>query len=214
MNFISDFIGNYRLKHYKYLANSLEVSSRLLYHKQPNDCLQIHKIITKSPSKNILNRRVSSYLYYHEDSDFYDFSLVMGKITGVYNLWCYQFLPYEVKQKIASMNIDPFLVQSFLSKHYNAIVKYLQETYQVSIEQIQHDIDMMFNIIDDESIYKSYICRDIGKILVVSAVSFKSMECPYFSDYISSNIASGEMIKTFDKFCKGKKVNKKKIISR
>lgn len=214
MEFIFDIIGEYKMKRYKDLAYSLGASPRLFYNKYPKDCLQIDKMIISSPSKNILNRKVSSYLYYHKDHDFYDFSLVMGKLTGVYNLWSYQFLPHEVKQKISSINIDPNLVKAFLNEHYISIVKYFQSTYKVSIEQIQHDIDMMFNIIDDESIYKSYICRDIGKILVVSAVSFKSMECPYFKDYISSNIASGEMIKIFDKFCKGKKFNKKKIISR
>lgn len=208
MGFLSDFIGEVRMNYYRDHAYFLGASPRFFYHVYSGQCLQVDKMIISSPTKDILDRKISSALGHHKISDFYDFSLAMGKFTGVYNVWNYQPLSYEMRQKIATMQVDSSLVENFLSQHLDSIVRYFQDFYGISSDQVQQDISMIFSIVDDDSIYRSVVCQDVGKILIATSLSYKNISSAYLSSHISNCIASGKMVRKFDELCSVLKTSK------
>ncbi len=205
---MQDIIGKIRMNFYRNQAYSVGASPRFFYHKNGERCLQVDEMIACSPTKSVLDKKVSSALYYNTYFDFYDFSLVMGKFTGVYNLWCFQLLSSNVKKQLVTMNLNPLLVNNFINEYFESFVIYFKKVYQITREKVQKDISMMFQIVDDDEIYKSVVCRDVGKVLVVVSLLFNNKDY-FFDDYsISMDIANGLLLKKFNELCGFKELNK------
>lgn len=199
MGILSDFSGCRRMERYGEHAISLNVSPRFLYHKYPGDCLPINKMIIDSTSCEKFRRKADIFLFSHGKTDFYDFSLIMGKFTGIYNIYSYEFLNEELKKEISGDSIDSRDVFLFLDRHFNSFAEYFQNQYHISSDDVQKDIYRMFKVSLDDTVYRSPVCRDVGKILISAHQMFSYVDSTEFNHNISYLISSGYLIEEFHK---------------
>ena len=157
-------------------------------------------MIMTSTTKESFSKKMNLALRYHGDADPVDFSLAIGKFTGVYNLYPSYYLTEEVKREIASMDIDPNKTRAFLNRHFNSMATYFQKAYHIHADRVQQDIAKMFDISIDSEVYQDPVCRDVGKILITTGLLFRDIDPNHFEENISYLISSGEMIQAFDKY--------------
>ncbi len=201
MRNLSSIISDIKVGRYQNHAFSLSAAPEFLYHHYSDGGIPMDEMIIASTSKPSLDRKVSEVLRAGVDSDFYDYSLVLGKFTGVYNVYDYQPLSHEVKRNISYLDIDPKETKAFLDRQFHSICKYFQDYYHIHADRVQQDIARMFHVGIDDSIYSSPICRDVGKMLVVSYVTFRELESDVVNRYISSFIENGDMVSRFENLC-------------
>lgn len=201
MGIFSDIVGDVKASYYSDHAFSLGASPNFFRYRHPDDCIQMDDMIVNSTSKGSLDRKVNDVLRSREYSDFYDYSLVMGKFTGVYNIYGYQPLSSEIKRSIAGMTIDPKKTRAFLDRQFDSLAKYFQTFHHIHADRVQQDIARMYEVGIDDSIYRSPVCRDVGKILIVTSLSFRSLDSNYINDYLSPFIENGDIVRRFDEVC-------------
>ena len=115
-------LGRIKMKLFKEHAMSLGVSPSFLLYKHPSDCLQVDEMIISSKSKEEFESQVNDALIHHEIGDFYDFSLIMGMITGVYNIYPYEFFTEKIKQRLVESSIpDHDLFRDFINQYFESI---------------------------------------------------------------------------------------------
>ena len=180
-------------------AVSLNVSPKFLYHKYPGDCLPINKMIIDSTSFEKFRRKADIFLFSHGKTDFYDFSLIMGKFTGIYNIYSYEYLNEELKREISGDSIDSRDVFLFLDRHFNSLAEYFQKNYHIASFDVEKDIYHMFEVSSDDTIYRSPVCRDIGKMLISAHQMFSYADFNDFNYNISYLISSGYLVEEFHK---------------
>lgn len=199
LGLFSEFVGEMRVERYEEHATSLNVSPSFLYHKYPDDCLPLTQIILNSFSPERFRRKADILLASHGKTDFYDFSLAMGSFMGVYNIYPYEFLTEDIKKEISVTQVNPQDVQAFLGRHFNNLTEYFYRQYHISSNDVREDIQRMFRVSNDDTIYRSPVCRDIGKILIATTRLFYSIDARAFEENISYLIASGQMVEEFHK---------------
>ena len=189
-------LGRIKMKLFKEHAMSLGVSPSFLLYKHPSDCLQVDEMIISSKSKEEFESQVNDALIHHEIGDFYDFSLIMGMITGVYNIYPYEFFTEKIKQRLVESSIPNHdLFRDFINQYFESISNYFFDFYHINRQEVQDDINQMFLVVSDDSIYKSRVCSDVGKMLVVYSLD------GYQKEAVSESIASGQFLSIFDELC-------------
>lgn len=168
--------------------------------KSSSDGLSVSDMIMSSSTKEAFSKKMNLALGYHGVADPVDFSLAIGKFTGVYNLYPSFYLTEEVKKEIASMDVDSNKTRAFLNRHFNSMATYFQNAYHIHADRVQQDIAKMFDISIDSEVYQEPVCQDVGKILVTTGLLFRNIDPNHFEENISYLISSGEMIQAFDKY--------------
>lgn len=205
MQIIDDFIGKKRMQRYSNHAYSLHVSPRFLYHKFSGYHLPINQMILSSFSKESFDEKVRFALINHGRTDFYDFSLALGTIMGVYNVYLYQFLSEHIKRQLAMKSYHFFSVEQFLSMYDDSFVKYFENFYDIDKDEYHKILTQMFVINSDETLYSNPVCLDVGKILIASSLLFCSENFNDFKQDISSLISTGQIIDDFKEMNQGVK---------
>ena len=198
---ISDVFGGVKGERYrKERAYTVGASPSFFDLKPSGDDLSVSDMIMTSTTKESFSKKMNLALRYHGDADPVDFSLAIGKFTGVYNLYPSCYLTEEVKREIASMDVDPNKTRAFLNRHFNSMATYFQKAYHIHADRVQQDIAKMFDISIDSEVYQDPVCRDVGKILITTGLLFRDIDPNHFEENISYLISSGEMIQAFDKY--------------
>ena len=209
---IDDFVGEMRMQRYSEHAYSLHVSPRFLYHNFSKHHLPINQMILSSFSKESFDKKVRFALANHGHTDFYDFSLALGTIMGVYNVYLYQFLSEHLKKQLASQPCRFFQVKKFLCKYDGSFIKYFGNFYGIDKDEYHGILSRMFYINSDESLYANPVCLDVGKILITSSLLFHSIDSNDFKQDISFLISSGQMVDDFKEMNQGVRCYKNKQI--
>ena len=199
LGIIDDFVGERRMHRYSEHAYSLKVSPRFLYRNFSSQHLQINEMILTSFSKESFDKKVRFALANHGYTDFYDFSLALGTIMGVYNVYLYQFLSDDTKKSLSLQKFNSLDVHDFLCKYDTDFINYFENFYSIYEGQYHRILARMFEINVDESLYANTVCLDVGKILIASSLLLHSLDSECIVDHISDLIASGQMIEEFEK---------------
>lgn len=199
MGFVSDIVGDRKTNKYKEQFKALGVSTRFFYHKHPVDCIQLDDMALKVTSKEGLRRKVCVSLYYREKPDFYDFSLIMGLFFDTFNIYSYQGLTEDMKKELISLDLNSKTTRNFLNEYSSSLIDYFQKTYDINADFYQKEVDKMFTVVDDESLYGNVVCNDLGKILIASYLTMASFDNRWSKNDIASRISSGQMIEEFDR---------------
>lgn len=204
MKIMDDIINNINEKIYKNKAEICLVSPLLIRGRVAEDGISIPKLLRYSHSKANFDILVRDELTYDRNTDFYDFSLLMGQIFGVYNLYSYQYVKRDVRCDIVNSKVDSKYTNRIFDKYGDKIFEYVSSTYNISNDEYISLIVKMFKVIDDYSIYNNDIVKDIGKILLGNIL--------YGIDYFGGNydylINCEDAIDYFDK-CNS--INKRNI---
>ena len=129
---ISDVFGGMKGERYrKERAYTVGASPSFFDLKPSGDDLSVSDMIMTSTTKESFSKKMNLALRYHGDADPVDFSLAIGKFTGVYNLYPSYYLTEEVKREIASMDVDPNKTRAFLNRHFNSMATYFQKAYHI-----------------------------------------------------------------------------------
>lgn len=199
MGFVSDIVGDRKTNKYGEHLNHLAVSNRFFYHKHPSNCIQPDELALGANSKEELRRTVCVSLYYRGKPDFYDFSLIMGLFFGTFNIYSYQNLTENMKKELVSLDLNSEITRNFLSEYSSSLIDYFQKTYDIHADFYQKEVDRMFTVADDESLYGNIVCNDLGKILIASYLTMSSFDNCWSKKDIADRISNGEMIVEFSR---------------
>ena len=204
MRIIDDIENEVREKIYKGKAEICLVSPLLLRGRIADNGISIPKLLKFSSKKVEFDTLVKQELSSDRKTDFYDFSLLMGQIFGVYNLYAYQYIERDVRNEIVKSNVDSKYANIIFDKYSDKIFEYVSIKYNISRDDYDTLIIKMFKVVDNYSIYNNDVVKDIGKILFGNVL--------YAIDYFGGNydylINCDEAIDYFDK-CNNK--NKRNI---
>lgn len=179
MRIIDDLENDVKELVYKNKAKLCGVSPLMLKGRIARDGISIIKLLRVSKDKMQFDDLVRSELISERNTDFHDFSLLMGQFFGIYNLYSYEFVDKSIKTKIVSSNVDRKYTNMIFDKYSDKIFEYVSINHNISHDDYINLIVKMFKIIDDYSIYNSDVVKDIGKILIGN--------CLYAIDYFDGN---------------------------
>ena len=194
MRIIDDFENEVKESVYKNKAKLCSVSTLMLRGRNSSDGISIIKLLRASKNKIQFDDLVKSELLKDRNTDFYDFSLLMGQFFGVYNLYSYEFVDKESRTKIVSSNISSEYTNMFFDKYNDKVFEYISYNHSISHDDYINLIGKMFMVVNDYSIYNNSVVKDIGKILMGNYL--------YAMDYFDGNfenlIDCNEAINYFD----------------
>ncbi len=147
-------------------ANLLKVSPLLLDAKATKE-LNLIEIIKCSDNKCNFDKEVMKALLC-EESNFLDFSLIMGLFFGVYNQYQYEYINYEVKKKIVDNKPNSEQIKEVVKHNIEKIYMYLAEKYNIDKKTFDEIIFKMFVVedVDEDTLYERKIANVIGKIIL------------------------------------------------
>ena len=198
MRIIDDIENNIREKLYKGKSEICLVSPLLIRGRVASDGISIPKLLKYSNKKVEFDTLVKQELTSDRKTDFYDFSLLMGQFFGVYNLYSYQYIDRDSRNKLVNSKVDKEYTKKIFDKYNDKIFDYISIVHNISYSKYSDLIDKMFRVVNDYSIYNNDVVKDIGKILIGNRL--------YGIDYFDENseclIDCNEAIDYFDK-CNG-----------
>lgn len=191
MKMIDDMVDSYVLTKYQEKANSLGVSSRMLIGRSANDGISPLMLVKSSSNRQQFEDLVDAELTINKNTDFYHFSLLMGKYFGVYNLYTYMFVVPKMREEIMRRKPNLSKTIAFFNKYNDNIFGYVEEMYGFSRDEYNEVLKNMFRRRDDYGLYNSPIVQDIGKTLMGCSLLESENGLGLF-------IRSGEAIRYFE----------------
>lgn len=180
MRLFDEIRDDYMMNHYGRLADRYNSSRLLLTGGRADNSIKIEKLFLEAKSNNEnFDNIVRETIGNNYNTDFLDFSLVTGLYFGVYNLYCYSKISYDVRDKIVKASINKDKSLEFLKNNSRIIYNYINEKYGISEDEFSTIISQLFVIRDDNSLYNNGIVRDIVFIMIGNTLyceDFKSNE--------------------------------------
>lgn len=168
MRIVEDFLDEYKLKRYGSLAENLNTSKDFLKGRRRDDGIKIEELMVMSDGdfslyQDLIKKELSRYYV----TDFLDFSLLLGKFFGVYNLYCYLEIDYDVRKKlINSTKISRKNTLDFIKNNCRDIYDYLFGKFAIDKEQFVSIVVALFDVSNDYCFYNDEVVREISYILM------------------------------------------------
>lgn len=168
MKIVEDFVDDYRIKKYGELADSLLTSQDFLTGRRSSDGIKIEELLVNangdfSKYQELVRKRLSKYY----NTDFLDFSLLMGNFFGVYNLYCYDFINQDIRYRlINNENISRQATLNFIKKNCRDIYNHLFMNFGIDEEEFIKITSSLFEVNNDNSLYNDAVVREIAYILM------------------------------------------------
>lgn len=168
MILVENAINNYKIKKYGDLAHSLKSSYTLLIGGTGEKTINIINYMRESNGDFSRYQELISYkLQEFYNTDFLDFTLLMGKMFGVYNLYCYFPIKYEVRKQISnSIVITPLETYDIIKNNFRSIYYHFNKIFSIDEEEFSFLISSMFEVQDDYKIYNNDIVKELGFMLM------------------------------------------------
>lgn len=168
MRIVEDFVDDYKLKKYGKLAAKLNTSSEFLTGRRSSDGIKIEKLLVAADGDFLeYQQLIKDELNRYHETDFLDFSLLMGKFFGVYNLYNYVDITQDNRRKL---NNNPKVSRQktleLIKKNCLDIYDYLFEKFLLSKEEFINLVGSLFEVRNDNSLYNDEVVREIAYILM------------------------------------------------
>lgn len=147
-------------------AKILNLSPALL--NGADDNMNLKTIVKFSETKEILDKQIKTILI-NPESNFLDFSLIMGLFFGVYNQYQYEYIDFEIKSKIVKNAPNCEQIKETVEHNKNKIFEFLVKYYKIDRKTFEDTISRMFILEDENSEYSLYeegFANIIGKIIL------------------------------------------------
>lgn len=167
------FNGGYRSKLSNFCITNDFLDRRLSVHE-----IDILKLIRKSNTKGEFRKNIKKSLYHSSQTNFYDFSLMMGLQFGVFNFYCYQTIDKSIKKKFVLCNPNPKESLLLFQNYGDSMVSYLTNKYGIEEKEIYFIVKKMFHLNEDNPYYHDIVVEDIGEMVISYFLYFsgKSMK--------------------------------------
>lgn len=198
MKVFEEMADSKRIRKYGDRAMRLGVSIDLLEGNAMKYGLPIHKLITSNLSCEAFDRKVRTTLYGSNNTDFYDFSLLMGLYFGTYNAYGYLFISNDVKKEVIEVNPNRVDTKRFIKQYHRAIYEYFSNFYGFTNSQIDKFIGMMGEVVTDNQLYNKPCIQDMGKILIGVSYLYDKEDIKTQQSQIEKMISTGYIISEFD----------------
>ncbi len=166
------------------------------------------KIVKKCKDKKDLSYHIKRQLMSTQDSYFTDFSFLMGLQFGVYNLYAYHYISWNVKKRLT--NSDPSEEESreVIQNYGSAIAKYIEKKYHIGKEYTDRIMKDLFRIKEDNPYFQNEIVEDIGKMMMSYYMMFQGKEIKKNRYIVNDFFETGKAILFFDQNNTEKQIRK------
>lgn len=168
MRIFEEISDERKIKRFGVLAHKLNTSYMMLTGRRAEDGIKIEELLVESNGdfnkyQEIIRKSLSGYY----KVDFLDFSLLMGKFFGVYNMYCYKDINMDVRRRIINdSNINRDNTKELLETRCVEMYDYFNSKYQTSMKEFFTIISKLFVVRDDYSLYNSPVVIDLFYILI------------------------------------------------
>lgn len=168
MKIIEDCVDDYKLKRYGKLADGLKTSKSFLTGRRGSDGIRIEKLLEAANGDFLeYQELIKDDLNHYHKTDFLDFSLLLGKFFGVYNLYNYVYINHDNITKLNnSSKISRRETLYFLKKNCREIYDYLFEKFLISTDEFINLTSSLFEVRNDNSLYNDELVREVAYILM------------------------------------------------
>ena len=144
------------------------ISPQMLDLKTNNySSININKVLKQAKNKREFDNLIAYELFNNiSESEFYDFSLLMGLNLGVYNCYGYLYVSSELKERVlrSNPNVDETL---FIINNYKKDLDILfKKKYNLSSDDLTTIINKMLQIDRNNSLYNNEIIFDVCKTIL------------------------------------------------
>jgi len=170
-----DFNRSIKIRKYGEMARVLKTSSLLFTGRRAEDGINIIDIMVKSCNDFSRYQGLIKYaVILNSKIDFLDLSLVMGKFFGVYNLYNYEHLSIDVRNRLVSdESINSIATRVIISYNFSDIYQYVSDNFPIGKEEFFNFISSLFVVRDDNSLYNSPVFSCLAHILMGNALFLK-----------------------------------------
>lgn len=168
MRIFEEMADERRIKKFGYLAHKLRTSYMLLTGRRGEGGIRIEDLLIESNGnfrryQEIIRKNLSGYY----EVDFLDFSLMMGKFFGVYNMYCYKDISRDIRRRIINdSNINRNNTKELLELRCAEIYDYFCSKYQISMKDFFTIMSNLFVVSDDYSLYNNPLVTDLFYMLI------------------------------------------------
>lgn len=168
MRVVEEIINEYRIKKYGELALDLKTSHLMLIGGRAEDGIKIEKLLIASKGNFYRYQEIiQEKLLEDYNVDFLDFSLIMGKFLGIYNLYCYIDINKEIRKKIINNKlITKKNVQNIITNNVRDIFTYLASKFNITFNDFKKFLASIYIIHDDYSLYNYPLFFELAYILM------------------------------------------------
>ena len=153
----------------------------MLKGRRGSEDIKIDKIIFSSPDKIAFVNKVEQELLKDTNTDYLDFSLLMGLYFEKFNLYNYVYIKPDVRKIIVNSKPDRKYT------NYSKIAEYFYSKYGIKGEVLSSIICKMLFCVDNDNdyelLYNNDVTRDLGLILMGVSLKKEFNSCFNAIDY-------------------------------